>query len=97
MRETPHPIASEEIEPFAAMLVGRLFARCEYAKKSDPDSFEYHCQNLWHGLGGLEKIAIAAHTATHFSIAMNSHIIFVANYIEEALGVDPMKNKGWEW
>lgn len=89
------PISSEQIEPFAAMLIGRLFARCEHAKANDPDRMHYHCENLWFGIHGLEKIAIAAQTATHFSIAMNNHINFIADYIEREIGIDPVKE--WKW
>lgn len=94
--KTPFPIASEEIEPFAALLVGRLFARCE-AAKDDHAKFTGACADLWFGLHGLEKIAIAARTATHFSIAMNNHIQMVARYIKDELRLDPTTAPGWKW
>lgn len=85
------PIHSEEIEPFAALLVGRLWKRCEVAKETaDGVDLESACLSFWFGLRGLEKIAIAASTATHFSIAMNNEHQRVASYIESVLGVNPI-------
>lgn len=96
--DTAFPIKSEEIEPFAAMFVGRLFARCEEAKATgDEDKYYFALNTLWYGLHGLEKIAIAAVTATHFSIAMNNHVCLIARYIKDEIGVDPMTAPGWKW
>jgi hypothetical protein len=90
------PIPSEAIEPFAAMLIGRMFARCEAAKEDE--SAHYHALNcLWYALHGLEKISIAVETATHFSIAMNNHILMVSKYIQAEIGIDPMNHPEWKW
>ena len=88
MRETAYPIASEELEPFAALVIGRLFARCQDAE-GDEDKHLWACRDLWFGMQGLNKIAIVTRTATHFSIAIQNHTRDVARYIEKHLGIDP--------
>lgn len=95
--ETAYPIASEEIEPFAAMFIGRMFARCTEAKAIGQCEYERALGSFWYGLYGLERIAVAARTATHFSIAMNNHIVQIARYIESEIGIDPMTADGWRW
>lgn len=92
-----HPIHSEEIEPVAALLIGRLFVRCETAKTNNPNDHFSALQDLWFGLHGLESIAIAARTATHFSLTLNDHINVVARYIEEETGIDPTTAPDWKW
>lgn len=90
-------IPSEAIEPFAAMLVGRLFARVTEAKNiGDINAVELAYANLWWGVHGLEKIAIAVSTATHFSIAASNHIRFVAEMVRKDLGVDPFTHPMWK-
>ena len=89
------PIISEQIEPFAGMLLSRLFARCVEAKKADHYEFEDACANLWMGVLGLQKICIAVRTATHFGVACGNHMGQVARYIEEELGVRPFEE--WKW
>lgn len=97
----PYPIHSEEIEPFAAMWIGRMFARCEHVKENssayDPYAYYDALHNLWYGLYGLERIAISSKTATHFSVAMNNHIVFISGYIKDELGLDPTTEPGWKW
>lgn len=95
--DTAYPITSEEIEPFAALFIGRMFARCMEAKAKGEAEFESSLNTLWYGLHGLEKIAIAASTATHFTVSMNNHIAMVARFIKAEIGVDPMTAPGWEW
>lgn len=97
MSDIPFPIASEEVEPFAAMIVGRMFARCEAAKAKGETYHEDAMRNFWYVLHGLEKIAVGIRTATHYSVAMNGHICAVARYIEEHAKVDPMTAPGWKW
>lgn len=94
---TSIPITSEMIEPFAAMLIGRLYARVEEAKKSgNPNAIESAYSHLWWGAHGLEKIAIAAVTATHFSLASSNHICGIARMIQKDLGIDPMTHHMWK-
>ena len=100
-KEIVYPIHSEEIEPFAAMWIGRMFGRCQHAKENpvenNPWAYEDALRNLWYGLYGLERISIASQTATHFSVAMNSHIMFISRYIKDELGIDPTTEPGWKW
>jgi hypothetical protein len=95
--EKPVPITSEMVEPFAAMFVGRMWARAEAAKKIGRTEHYDALNHLWFGLHGLERIAIAISTATHFSIAMNNHITGIARMIQAEIGIDPMKEPGWKW
>lgn len=86
--EAKFPIISEEIEPTAAMLIGRMFARCEAVPK-DSIEFEHHCQSLWWVIIGLFKISIGVSTALHFSLACNAHRGMVRDYIMKHIGCDP--------
>lgn len=94
---TSIPITSEMIEPFAALLIGRLYARVEEAKKSgEQHAIEHAYASLWWGIHGLEKIAVAVGTATHFSIANGNHVCGVARMIQSDLGIDPMTHHMWK-
>lgn len=97
MSDIPFPIASEEVEPFAAMIIGRMFARCEAAKAQGETYHEDAMRNFWYVLHGLEKIAVGIRTATHYSIGMNTHINFVVQYIKEHAKIDPTTEPGWKW
>lgn len=97
MTDTPFPIKSEEVEPFAAMVVGRLFARCQAAKEKGPTYHEDALMSLWYTLHGLEKIAVGVRTATHFSLAMNNHISMIARHIKSETGIDPDTHPDWKW
>lgn len=90
-------ITSEMIEPFAAMLIGRLFARVTAAKENgNPNAIEMAYSQLWWGVHGLENIAVAVSTASHFSIANGNHIRGIARMIEADLGIDPMTHHMWK-
>lgn len=90
------PFASEEIEPFAAMYIGRMFARCEAARKTgEPTLLRNACCSMWWGLNGLQHIATAVSTATHFTIALSNHQRQIADYIKEHTGIDAWEAKGW--
>lgn len=75
------------IEPFATMLIGRWYMRCEHAK--DQMELESNLQNFWFGARALNRIAIVCHDATHFSIAMNNEMKRIAEYIESKIGINP--------
>ena len=90
----PYPIASEELEPTFALVIARLFARCEVAKDA-PHEFETACMNLWWALDGMNKIVIGVGTATHCSIATMNHMREIGRYIRENLGVDPWTSPMW--
>ena len=99
-------IPSEAIEPFAAMLIGRMWARCE-AVKTDRDALEAQCMNFWWVVRGLNKIAVAItcgrscpgvpeHDGVHFSIAAGNEQSRVRDYIMHALGIDRENWDEWE-
>lgn len=90
--ETVVPIASETLEPFAAMLLGLLWARVEAA---NPNDVEDACGGLWMAMRGLQKIGIGVGTATHFSIAVMNEQSKVADLIKSKIGVDPIFE--WKW
>lgn len=97
MTEKPHFI-SEQLNPFAAMLVGQFFSRVEWEKEhGTKHSLEDECQHFWFALDGLVKIGIATNHgdkgATHFSIAVMNETQRVADYIESVLGRCPIKEK----
>ena len=98
--ETAFPIPSELVEPFAAMIVGRMWARCDEAKEKHGKASVPHQEALnrfWWALSGLERLAISIQTATHFSIAMNNHISGSAAMIEKELGFNPMYSDDANW
>ncbi len=83
---------SEELEPFAAMVVGRFFARCEWEKEhGDKFSLEDACDNFQHAANALSSLSIATNMgawddpnrAVHFSIASMNEVQRVSRYIEE--------------
>ncbi len=86
------PIRSEMIEPFGAVIIGRLFERCERVKH-DPHQFMHACQSLWMAIEGLTTVAIAIGTAIHFNVAVGNHQSQIADYIRKELNVDPFR----EW
>lgn len=108
-------IVSEAIEPTAAYLVGRWFAKCEKARKRrdelqkkresgqhltwqeslEADSFYSECRNFWWGIKALNRVSIACQEAIHFSLACGNVMMDVSKYIEEHLGIDPMRE--WEF
>ncbi|TGT64049.1 MULTISPECIES: hypothetical protein [unclassified Mesorhizobium] len=90
------PFISEEVEPFAALYIGKMFARCEKAREAGDETLLYDlCCSMWWGLNGLQHIATAISTATHFTIALSNHQRQIADYIREHTGVDPWEAKGW--
>ena len=94
-KNTAYPIPSEAIEPFAAMLTGRMFARCEEAKARNDGSLEGQLMSFWWVLAGLNKISIGVETATHFSIAVMNEQNRLSRYIQHELGIDPFEQPSW--
>ncbi|RWN60179.1 hypothetical protein [Mesorhizobium sp.] len=90
------PFISEEVEPFAALYIGKMFARCEQARKSGDTSMMHDmCCSMWWGLNGLQHVAVAISTAVHFTIALSNHQRQIAEYIKEHTGIDPWEARGW--
>jgi len=94
----PSAIASEELLPCAAMIVGRIFARVTAAKatKNHNALERAYCQ-LWWAVNSLETLAIAIETATHFSIATSNHITWTREMILADLGIDPETSPMWKF
>lgn len=88
-------IYSEEVEPTAAMIVGRLFARCQAAE----DYFEKESAyaNLWWAVNALNSLSVAIRTATHFSLAANNHVSFVRQLVIKELDIDPDEHPMWKF
>ena len=91
------PIASEEIEPFLALVIGRLFARSQKAKADDNGEYEMALNTLWLALDALQKLTICIGTATHADIAIMNHIRDFGRYIESEIGTHPLDMSGWQW
>lgn len=96
-------ITSEDVEPFAAMLVGRMWARVEEAKGDEHNVYSA-CMSFWWAVTGLEKIAIAVRSglphdnvdAIHFSIASSNHMSMAATLIKNLIGEDPTTERAWK-
>ena len=87
-------IASEEVEPTAALVVGRLYARVQAAPEG-PER-ESAWASLWWAVNALSSLSVAIGTATHFSVACNNHVAAVARMIENELGIDPFEHPMWQ-
>jgi hypothetical protein len=95
--EKPYPIISETLEPTAAFLIGRMFARFQEAKKTgDRHHIESALMRMWWVVKGLNEIAIGVSTATHFTIAASNDMRRVAVLIDEELDVDPFNDPMWK-
>ena len=82
---------SEAIEPAMAHIVGRLWKRCEEAKKSErPFELEDELHNLWYAMEAMLSLSVATKGATHFSVALGNHYQEIANYIESVIGYNPI-------
>lgn len=90
------PIVSEECEPFAAMIIGKLYARAT-AVKDDRDEYAEGMRRLWWAVVQLDRLAILADTALHFSLAMGNHRGGVRKMIETEFGIDPEDEPTWQW
>ena len=55
------------------------------------DRFWKECNNMWHGMKGLTRVAICCEEAVHFCLAHQNNKHFIGNYIEKYLGIDPWK------
>jgi hypothetical protein len=84
------PIPSEDLEPFAAMLIGRMWARCETAKGLGGYAYEDALDSLWWALTGLDRIATSVESAVHFTLAVQNHMMQVARLIEKETGRNPL-------
>lgn len=90
------PIVSEDCEPFAAMMIGKMWARAQ-AVKGDPDMYILAMRNVWWTAEQLLRLSILASTATHFCIACNNHLQILAMIIKAEFGVDPNNESSWQW
>ena len=90
MSDKPY-FTSEELEPFAGMIIGKFFARCEWEiEHGDEWSLARECDNFWYAMNAINKISIATNSgdkgAVHFSIASMNEKSKVAKYIEMKTG-----------
>lgn len=91
-------IASEELLPCAAMIVGRIFSRVTAAKVAeDQIALERAYNQLWWAVNSLNSLSIAIETATHFSIAANNHVGWTREMILTDLGIDPEISPMWKF
>lgn len=92
------PIVSEECEPFAARMIGVMWARCQSAKnEGDTDVYIDGLRHLWMMTQCLSRIAILASTATHFSIAINNHMGMISQFVLKEVGIDPYQDPTFKW
>lgn len=101
----PVAFASEELEPFAARIIGLAASRYVEAKEAgDRFGIQDGLMNLWWAVNGLENIAIALRgsrsfkdtSGLHFSIAVSNEVSRIGTLIETELGIDPTKAHGWK-
>lgn len=84
---------SEELEPFAAMIMGRLLARVRWAQEyKDSIVTSNYCADLWYAAIALNKLSIVTHGAIHFSLAAMNNLTRTANMIEGITGIRPTDN-----
>lgn len=96
-------IPSEELEPFAAKIIGNLFARCEAA--ADPHELYDACQKFWGAANALDRLAGCLRTndgstdGLHFVLAASNNVSKVSTYIKSKIGVEPLfsKDPAWTW
>lgn len=93
---TKFPVISEDCEPFAAMMIGKMFARAQ-ACKDDRDEYAEGMRRLWWTVVQLDRLAILADTALHFSLAMSNHRGGVRQSIQNDFGIDPEDEPTWQW
>jgi hypothetical protein len=91
-----YPICSEECEPFAAMAIGRMWARAQNVKQ-DADLYAEAMRCFWWTIVQLDRLSILFGTATHFSIAMNNHRGQVTQMIKKDFGINPEDEPSWKW
>ena len=88
---TKYNILSEELEPTFALIIGRLFARCESVKDSEDYADKWiACSKLWFVVTSMSFLSTICET-THATITLQNNKRFISNYIEEMIEVDPFK------
>lgn len=91
-------LASEEIEPTMARIIGVLFARCEDAKRTFRVD-DAACR-MWWAVRAMSKLSIALQDGNspdcvHFSIAQTNERRRVRNYLLDLTGKDPENEPNW--
>lgn len=87
--EQRHPVVSEDLEPFAAYLLGVLGMRVMAAHQTNDPDLDGYCMRLWWGLRGLREIGIAVGNVPHFSVCTSNEEQRAAALITALIGVDP--------
>lgn len=97
-------LPSEAMEPFAALAIGVLFARCEEA--TDPNELYDACQRLWGAARAIDRLAGCLRPSNssnpdclHFVMAASNTVGQVSTYINSKIGVTPLfsKEPAWTW
>ena len=84
-----HTVHREAIEPTAAYLVSRWWAKCESAP--DEIALKDACQTYWFGVRTLSRLSCLTPEARHFGVVMTNEVRRAAHYIEEKIGLNPFK------
>ena len=93
-RNTKPRFYSEELEPFAALVTGRFFARVMWEKEhGDTLSVQRECDTMWYAVQALDRLSIATDHgedgAIHFALAAGNNVTACADIIESITGVRP--------
>lgn len=91
-----YPIMSEEFEPFAMMMIGKMFARAEAVKDDEEARYEA-LRSLWWTMKELNRLTILASTTTYSSIAIMNRMRVTRSLIEAELKIDVDNEPGWKW
>ena len=82
---------SEKVEPTFAYIIGGLYAKCEYEKEhGNQYSLEDACVDFWYGVHAINKMTIAMKDCHHSNISIMNEMQRVSNYIEDAIGINPL-------
>lgn len=84
---------SEELEPIAALIMGRMWARVVWEREhGTPDTVLRECDAMWYAARAIGKLSVATggdQGAVHFSLASSNNIRRCAGLIEQVTGVRP--------
>ena len=84
---------SEELEPVAALIMGRMWARVVWEQEHGNEmTLANECDTIWYAAQAIEKLAVATgcgRGAVHFSLASSNNVRHCADLIEHVIGVRP--------
>jgi hypothetical protein len=94
-------MASEEVEPAFAFIIGHHFAALNAAKESNiPFEIENACCNFWQAVLSMNRLVQTLDGHSHAKIACTNNKFEVRKLILDEIGYDPMVRKedrknGW--